>query len=54
VLVCSRDGFVYSFDLKQGNCVWKHFIGAPITSSAYVDETIELISQHENQQETVY
>ncbi|XP_057860921.2 putative acyl-activating enzyme 19 isoform X2 [Cryptomeria japonica] len=54
VLVCSRDGFVYAFHLKQGNCLWKHFIGEPITSSAYVDETVGLVSHNENQQETVY
>lgn len=39
---------------KKGNCLWKHFIGEPITSSAYVDEIVGLVSQNENQHETVY
>ncbi|XP_049368701.1 putative acyl-activating enzyme 19 isoform X3 [Solanum verrucosum] len=40
VLVCSRDGSVYSFDL--GDLFWKHDVGHPITSSAYVDEHLLL------------
>lgn len=42
VLVCSRDGSVYSFDLENGDLFWKHDIGHPITSSAYVDEHLLL------------
>ncbi|XP_060217918.1 putative acyl-activating enzyme 19 isoform X2 [Lycium barbarum] len=42
VLVCSRDGSVYSFDLEKGDLFWKHGVGHPITSSAYVDEHLLL------------
>ncbi|XP_049368700.1 putative acyl-activating enzyme 19 isoform X2 [Solanum verrucosum] len=42
VLVCSRDGSVYSFDLEKGDLFWKHDVGHPITSSAYVDEHLLL------------
>ncbi|KAL3348653.1 hypothetical protein AABB24_022025 [Solanum stoloniferum] len=42
VLICSRDGSVYSFDLEKGDLFWKHDVGHPITSSAYVDEHLLL------------
>ncbi|XP_055817686.1 putative acyl-activating enzyme 19 isoform X2 [Solanum dulcamara] len=42
VLVCSRDGSVYSFNLEKGDLCWKHDVGHPITSSAYVDEHLLL------------
>ncbi|EYU42286.1 hypothetical protein MIMGU_mgv1a0007032mg, partial [Erythranthe guttata] len=38
VLVCSRDGSIYSFETETGNLIWKHSIGNPITSSPYVDD----------------
>ncbi|CAN6486605.1 unnamed protein product [Victoria cruziana] len=44
VLVCSRDGVVYSFELESGKLVWEFHIGEPITSSAYVDESMVLVS----------
>ncbi|XP_012852882.1 PREDICTED: putative acyl-activating enzyme 19 [Erythranthe guttata] len=38
VLVCSRDGSIYSFETETSNLIWKHSIGSPITSSPYVDD----------------
>ncbi|KAL7083464.1 hypothetical protein ACP275_14G164300 [Erythranthe tilingii] len=38
VLLCSRDGSIYSFETETGNLIWKHSIGSPITSSPYVDD----------------
>ncbi|CAA0842497.1 Putative acyl-activating enzyme 19 [Striga hermonthica] len=38
VLICSRDGIIYSFEMETGNLIWKHTVGHPVTSSAYVDE----------------
>ncbi|XP_021735222.1 putative acyl-activating enzyme 19 [Chenopodium quinoa] len=43
-LVCSRNGNVYSFELEKGRILWKYNVGGPITSSAFVDENIKLIS----------
>ncbi|KAG9150683.1 hypothetical protein Leryth_008162 [Lithospermum erythrorhizon] len=44
VLICSRDGSIYSFDLEKGDLLWEHSVGQPITSSAYVDESLLLTS----------
>ncbi|KAI7752866.1 hypothetical protein M8C21_016540 [Ambrosia artemisiifolia] len=41
VVVCSRDGGVYSFNLDTGNLLWKHDLGNPIGSSAYIDEHLQ-------------
>ncbi|PWA62540.1 Acyl carrier protein-like protein [Artemisia annua] len=46
VIICSRDGGVYSFGLEKGNLLWKHDLGDPISSSAYVDENMQLTSNH--------
>ncbi|KAF3447578.1 hypothetical protein FNV43_RR12765 [Rhamnella rubrinervis] len=44
VLICSRNGSVYSFELEKGNILWKYDVGDPITTSAYVDEHLCLTS----------
>ncbi|KAF5175531.1 D-alanine--d-alanyl carrier protein ligase [Thalictrum thalictroides] len=44
VLVCSRNGSIYSFDLEKGDLLWEYNIADPITSSAYVDENMQLTS----------
>ncbi|KAK1413394.1 hypothetical protein QVD17_35166 [Tagetes erecta] len=41
VVICSRDGAVYSFGLNDGNLLWKHEFGDPISSSAYIDENLQ-------------
>ncbi|KAH8969881.1 hypothetical protein BDL97_02G057300 [Sphagnum fallax] len=42
VLVCSRDGHVYSLSMHTGKELWKHDLGDAITGSAWVDESIIL------------
>ncbi|KAI4356845.1 hypothetical protein L6164_000832 [Bauhinia variegata] len=42
VLVCSRNGSVYSFKLENGDVIWEYNVGDPITASAYVDEHLQL------------
>ncbi|XP_071689989.1 putative acyl-activating enzyme 19 isoform X2 [Rutidosis leptorrhynchoides] len=46
VVICSRDGSVYSFGLENGYLLWKHDLGDPISSSAYIDENLQFISDN--------
>ncbi|XP_068635644.1 putative acyl-activating enzyme 19 isoform X2 [Aristolochia californica] len=44
VLVCSQNGSFYSFESDTGRLLLEYNVGDPITSSAYIDENIQLIS----------
>ncbi|XP_062101157.1 putative acyl-activating enzyme 19 isoform X4 [Humulus lupulus] len=44
VLICSRDGSIYSFEQEKGTILWEYNVGNPITASAYVDEHLCLTS----------
>ncbi|XP_073274045.1 putative acyl-activating enzyme 19 isoform X2 [Primulina huaijiensis] len=44
VLVSSRDGSIYSFEMETGNLLWNHNIGHPISSSPCADEDLQLIT----------
>ncbi|XP_028961265.2 putative acyl-activating enzyme 19 isoform X9 [Malus sylvestris] len=48
VLVCSRDGSIYSLKLETGDLLWEYNVKDPITSSAYVDEHLSLASDPPN------
>ncbi|CAI0395229.1 unnamed protein product [Linum tenue] len=43
VLICSRNGSIYSLDMENGDLIWEHQLGDPVTASAYVDEHLQLL-----------
>ncbi|KAJ0964374.1 hypothetical protein J5N97_029496 [Dioscorea zingiberensis] len=45
VLICCRNGILYSFDMEVGTLLWEYQAGHPITASAYIDEQTCLISE---------
>lgn len=47
-LICSRDGSIYSLELETGDLLWQYNVKDPITSSAYVDEHLSLVSDRSN------
>ncbi|XP_039129291.1 putative acyl-activating enzyme 19 isoform X1 [Dioscorea cayenensis subsp. rotundata] len=45
VLICCRNGILYSFDMEAGTLLWEYESSDPITASAYIDEQICLASE---------